>query len=315
MKKVVLIALLLTPVALCAQGSSSDAAPAGTLQTSVNFPVERVQTPTAADLYCAGFVSKPISSKDRYVTGGLESPSTTRYSNGDAIYLSGKGYEVGQQFEIVREVRDPNRYELFKGQWAATKAAGQPYQELAHVKVIDTRGKMAIAQIEYSCDSIVPGDYAIPFVEKNPVAFHKPIRFDRFEPSTGNVAGRIFLTKDFDSQVGNGAKVYINVGANQGLKIGDYLRAVRNYNADAHDPVDSLSFKASANEVTQTHLAAVDPGFLTKTGGPVIHTADMPRRAVAEIVIVGTTPGTATGMVVFAMEPVHVGDGVELDPQ
>src|ERR1043165_580990 len=214
MKKVVLIALLLAPVALCAQGSSSDAAPAGTLPTSVNFPVERVQTPTAADLYCAGFVSKPISSKDRYVTGGLESPSTTRYSNGDAIYLSGKGYEVGQQFEIVREVRDPNRYELFKGQWAATKAAGQPYQELAHVKVIDTRGKMAIAQIEYSCDSIVPGDYAIPFVEKNPVAFHKPIRFDRFEPSSGNVAGRIFLTKDFDSQVGNGAKVYINVGAN-----------------------------------------------------------------------------------------------------
>jgi hypothetical protein len=41
----------------------------------------------------------------------------------------------------------------------------------------------------------------------------------------------------------------------------------------------------------------------------------MPRRAVAEIVIVGTTPSTATGMIVYSMEPVLVGDGVELDPQ
>jgi hypothetical protein len=79
--------------------------------------------------------------------------------------------------------------------------------------------------------------------------------------------------------------------------------------------VDSLSSKASSNEVTQTKQAAVDPNFLTKTGGPVIHVADMPRRAVAEIVIVGTTPSTATGMIVYSVEPVLVGDGVELDPQ
>jgi hypothetical protein len=41
----------------------------------------------------------------------------------------------------------------------------------------------------------------------------------------------------------------------------------------------------------------------------------MPRRAVGEVVVLSTTPGTATGMIVFAMEPVHVGDNVELDPQ
>src|ERR1051326_5573508 len=123
--------------------------------------------------------------------------SGTKVIRGSSMPQSSSGYSFGLDIN-VGSLSDPNRYELFKGQWAATKAAGQPYQELAHVKVIDTRGKMAIAQIEYSCDSIVPGDYAIPFVEKNPVAFHKPIRFDRFEPSTGNVAGRIFLTKDFD---------------------------------------------------------------------------------------------------------------------
>lgn len=314
MKRAALIFLSLIPVLAYAQAGPTTPVPAGTLQTSVNFPVERVQMPTTADLYCAGFVSKEIA-RDRYVTGGLESPFTTRFANGDAIYLNGKGYEVGQQFTIVRELTDPNRYELFKGQWAAAKAAGEPYAELARVKVIDTRGKMAIAQVEYSCDTVVPGDYAIPYADKPAIAFHTPMRFDRFEPSSGQVSGRIFLAKDFDSQLGTGGKVYMNIGSSQGLKVGDYLRAVRTYNADAHDPVDSLSYKASSNELTQKRQAAVDPNLLTKTGGPEIHTADMPRRAVGEIVVLSTTPGTATGMIVFAMEPVHVGDAVELDPQ
>jgi hypothetical protein len=315
MRKAVLSVLLLAPMALLAQSGSNAPVPAGTLRTSINFPVERVQTPTAADLYCAGFVSKPISPKDKYVTGGLESPYSARYANGDAIYLNGKGYETGQQFTIVRELKDPNRYELFNGQWAALKAAGQPYEELARIRVIDGRGKMAIAQIEFSCDTVVPGDYVIPYVDKSSIAFHTPIQFDRFAPSNGQLSGRIFLAKDFDSQLGTGGKVYMNVGASQGLKIGDYLRAVRNYNADAHDPVDSLSFKASTNEPTQTHSAVVDPNFLSERGGLATHTSDMPRRAVAEIVVVGTTSGTSTGMIVFAMEPVHVGDNVELDPQ
>jgi hypothetical protein len=40
---------------------------------------------------------------------------------------------------------------------------------------------------------------------------------------------------------------------------------------------------------------------------------DLPRRAVGEIVVIGVTPTTATGMVIFSMEDVHAGDGVELD--
>jgi hypothetical protein len=54
---------------------------------------------------------------------------------------------------------------------------------------------------------------------------------------------------------------------------------------------------------------------MTKTKGPNIHVADMPRRAVGEIVILSATPTTSTGMIVFSLEDVHVGDGVELDDQ
>jgi hypothetical protein len=45
----------------------------------------------------------------------------------------------------------------------------------------------------------------------------------------------------------------------------------------------------------------------------VIHVRDLPRRSVGEIVIIGVTNTTATGMVVFSMEDVHAGDNVELD--
>jgi hypothetical protein len=55
--------------------------------------------------------------------------------------------------------------------------------------------------------------------------------------------------------------------------------------------------------------------MFTRTSGPTIHVADMPRRAVGEIVVINTTPTTATGMIVFALEDVHVGDNVELDQQ
>ena len=121
------------------------------------------------------------------------------------------------------------------------------------------------------------------------------------------------MGKDFDSELGTGQKLYINIGSNQGVKIGDYYRATRSYETDLKDPVDSLSFKAAIAEDTQKKTPSIDPTFLTKTNGPEIHVRDLPRRAVGEIVIIGVTNTTATGMVVFALEGVHAGDAVEAD--
>lgn len=312
MKNAVLILLIALPLSLQAQ--TSDSAPDGSLATPVTFPVEKVQTPTAADLNCAGFLSKEVGSREKYVAGGLESPFSTQFANEEVIFLNGKGYELGKEYEIVRELMDPNRYELFPGQWAALKAAGHPYEELGRVVVVDTRHKMAIAKVEFTCNTILPGDFAIPYVEKPAVAFHPPMRFDRFIAANG-ASGRILLAKDFDSELGNGVKVYMNIGSNQGLKVGDYLRATRTYDATARDSVDSLSFKVTAMEPTQARQPRLDGGWMDQTNGPNIHITDMPRRGVGEIVVLSTTPSTATGMIVFSLEPVHVGDRVEVDQQ
>jgi len=320
MKKTGLLLLLCLAMTVAATGQQADstaaeAAPQGTLITTGSFPVERVQTPTAADLYCGGFVSKDLVPNANFLAGGLESPNTTKFARNDLVFLAGSGYQTGQQYEIVRELKDPNRYELFAGQHSMLRAMGQPYSELGRVRIVDIRGKMAVGHVEFSCEPMVPGDFAIPFAEKPAVAFHAPQHFDRFMPSNGKASGRIVLAKDFDLLLGTGAKIYMNVGANQGVKVGDYLRAIRTYEADLRDPVDSLSFKASTTEDTQNIPPSIEGHMFTKTKGPSIHVADMPRRAMGEIVVINVTPTTATGMVVFALEDVHVGDQVELDQQ
>ncbi|HZQ94931.1 MAG TPA: hypothetical protein VFA67_07970 [Candidatus Sulfotelmatobacter sp.] len=318
MKKTGLLVLVLATAAWAQYAAETPAgvqAPEGTSPTTNSFPGERIQTPTYSDLYCAGFISKHSLPDANFVAGGLQTPTTTKFTRGDMIYLYGSGYSAGAEYEIIRALRDINEYEMYPGERKLLKETGQPYEEVARIKIIDTRQRTAIAQIEYACDGVNPGDTAIPFVEKQTITFHAPVHFDRFMPAApGKVSGRIVMGKDFDSQLGTGNKVYLNVGANQGVKIGDYFRAVRSYEADLKDRVDSLSFRAAIAEDTQKKTPSIDPNlFEPRSNGPVIHVRDLPRRAVGELVIIGVTDTTATAMIVFAMEDVHAGDGVELD--
>jgi len=313
MKKTGLFVLLLATAAWAQTAADAPADPQGTSATTNSFPTQRVQTPTYADLYCAGFISKQILPDANFIAGGLQTPTTTKFTRGDLIYLHGTGYTAGAEYEIIRALKDLNEYEMYPGQKKLLKETGQPYEEVGRVKIVDTRSKTAIGQIEYSCDGINPGDTAIPFAEKQQVTFHTQIRFDRFLPSSNKSSGRIVMGKDFDSELATGQKLYINIGSNQGVKIGDYYRATRSYEADLTDPVDSLSFKAAIAEDTQKKTPSIDPTFLTKTNGPEIHVRDLPRRTVGEIVIIGVTNTTATGMIVFALEDVHAGDAVEAD--
>jgi hypothetical protein len=319
MKKIGYLFLLLACAAWAQSASDLPAVdtptPADTLPTTASFPIQRVQMPTYADVYCAGFINRQTLPDANFVAGGLETPTDTKFVRNALIYLYGTGYTLGAEYEVIRALRDVNEYEMFPGQAKLLKATGQPYEEVGRIRIIDTRNKTAIGHVEYACDPINPGDTLIPFAEKSMIAFHPPVRFDRFLPSVSKVSGRIVMGRDFDSVVGTGQKVYMNVGTNQGVKVGDYFRAVRTYEADLNDPVDSLSFKAAISEDTQKKQPSVDPHMFTKGNGPVIHVRDLPRRAVGEIVVIGTTPTTATGMIVFAMEDVHAGDSVELDDQ
>jgi hypothetical protein len=311
-----LLTVMVTATLAVAQQSTTASTPdaSGIVNTSVNVPFVRYQTPTAADIYCAGFITKDRIPDANYVNGGLQTPTSTKFQNGELVYLAGSGYQAGQLYSIIRELRDVNEYELYPGQRKVLAGAGRAYGDIGRVRVVDTRSHSAIAQVEFSCDPINPGDVAVPFVEKPPVAFRAPGHFDRFAPANGKLSGRVVLGKDFDGELGTGMKLYMNLGSNQGVKVGDYFRVVRSYTAALWDPVDSLSFDTGTSEDTQMRPPTIEAGRFNRTKGVNIHVGDLPRRAVGEVVVVSVTPTASSAMVVFALEDVHAGDGVELDP-
>jgi hypothetical protein len=320
MKKTGMLVLFVASLALGQTPSVTATMPAtpndkGTVDSTTSVPFVRYQTPTQADIYCAGFISKDKIPDAKYVNGGLQSPTSTKFEIGELVYLTGKDYQVGSLYTIVRELRDVNEYEIYAGMRRLLNSVGHPYAEIGRVRILDTRAHSAVAEVEFSCDPINPGDVAMPFVEKPPVSFHVPGHFDRYAPSNGKLTGRILLGKDFDTILGAGVKLYLNVGANQGVKAGDYFRVVRSYTSTLRDPVDSLSFKAQISEDTQVASPTFEANTFTKSKGPNIHVEDLPRRAVGEIVVLSTTPTSSAAMVVFALEDVYAGDTVEADPQ
>jgi outer membrane protein OmpA-like peptidoglycan-associated protein len=294
MKTVALLLALCAPLAFSQQGAPARA--------TTNL-TERVQAPSYADMYCAGFITNESQGKDSHVLAGAESPHQTQFHQGDIVFLEGSGLQEGYRLSVIRELRDPNRSQAFVGQAGAISALGQPYAELGRLRVTAIRGKIAIALIEYSCSPIVAGDLIVPFQEKAPVAYRVNTALERFPASAGSVNARIVMAKDFDYILGTGHKVYLSAGADKGVKVGDYFRAVRNYDPATVDEVGALSYKVPQSEETQKSPIAITREKY----------AELPRRTLAEMVVLDVTPTSSTAMITYALENVGVGDAVELE--
>jgi outer membrane protein OmpA-like peptidoglycan-associated protein len=264
---------------------------------------EKATAPTYYDLYCGGFISNQAISEKMYVTAGWETPHQTKFADREYIYLTGGGFQEGTTYAIVRKLKDPNRYEDFKGQGRAISEVGQPYADIAHVSIVrgGVRGPTAIAVVQFTCEPIVPGDVAIPFVERTQPEF-RPTPFDPYVLPNGKLTGRIVMGRDFDQFIGTGRAVYLNVGAQKGVKVGDYFHAFRTYPQTNEDQVDRISYQATTSEDTQKN----PPTF------PKSRLGELPRRVLGDMIVMNVTPSSATAMVTFALQDIMVGDGVEM---
>ena len=278
---------------------------------------QRRQNPTYADIYCAGFVSKENIPTMNRILGGYNAPHTTKFAARDVVYLNGSGYAVGNRYTVLRKVQDPNRFEMFPGQHKLLSDSGFEYAEIGRVAVTQMDKDVAVAEVEYSCQTLAVGDFLVPFQEKPMVKFrsvNKP--FQEFAPYSGT-AGRIIDGKEFDQVLGTGSKVYVNIGANKGIKPGDYLRVTRNYDPKEMDPVDALSLKAPSGEDTMKDERKSNASSMLKDvpyigGGDKGNEKRFPYRGVGELIVLSVTPETATAMVTFALEDMQVGDVVEI---
>jgi outer membrane protein OmpA-like peptidoglycan-associated protein len=234
--------------------------------------------------------------------GGDLSPETTAYKEGNYIYLRGNDVKEGQEYQLLRHMQDPNRYESFKGQEKAVGALGEMYQDLGRAKVEYIRNKVGVAKIEMACAPALTGDIAVPFSERPRPEF-RHVAYNEFATPSGKTAGRIVEAKDLDTFIGLHRIVYLNVGEQQGVKPGDYFRITRNYQSVLDSPSESLPLSAPAADDTQKDVPKYN---FRKLAG------ELPIRTVGHLMILSVTPTTATGLTTYVNEDVHLGDGVEM---
>jgi hypothetical protein len=310
MKKVlILLSLAVSTAAFAQSGGTAVPTPQQNAQVSPTvLPSNIVQkgvSATYSDVYCAGWMSPQDISNNNYVVAGEQSPNTARFVKNDSIFLAGSGWQEGQKVSLVRRAKDPNVYSIYDGQNAELKKAGKLFFDLGQATVSFVQGNTAVAHVDFSCEAIVPGDLVLPFQERPLAAFHpRPYAFQHVVALKGTTTGRIVLSKDFDVYLGEGKKFYVNIGANKGLKSGDYLRIVRGYSENDFDPSDQGSLRSTAYEDDQYN----EPGTKPKRYD------EIPRRTIGEAVVLTTTPTTASAMITYSIEDVHIGDHFEVMP-
>jgi outer membrane protein OmpA-like peptidoglycan-associated protein len=280
----------------CAQGLEQHAT------TEVLGTKRLVQGPTYEDVYCAGYITTQPPQQLGYVSGNWNTPHEITSGTHAYVYLHGSGFEVGKEYELVRHVRDADHARVYKGQLEAVREAGQIYFEIASVKVLDVRGTTAISDVSFSCDGIHPGDIAVPMPKRDIPLYHGPAPFDRFAPPNGRTTGRIILARDFDWTIGARTRVMLNLGADKGVKVGDYFRITRTYEHTAHDEIDRISL--GARDMMDTD--SVKPMQVTAQS-----MNELPRRSLGEMIVTNVTPKSSTGVVTFALEEMFLGDSVE----
>lgn len=273
------------------------------VQTTRHSELKVSDTPSEEDIYCSGFITTHRVPETLHVVGGQNSPDQARYAGaGDRVFIWGAArVKAGDRLQILRPVHDPDRYESYAGEHALLKQTGQPYFERGYVRVLEVQKNVAITVPELSCADMIPGDLAVPFVEREKPRFRN-VTLERYAPPNGKATGRIVMANEFDTAIGSTQKVYLSIGENKGLKVGDYLRVTRAYDYTYRDAEFGLSAKATDME----------DSMYNGPKSPKSYLRGLPRLTLGDVIVLSVHPRSATAMVMTALQDIRVGDEVEV---
>ena len=220
------IAALFLVVCLGAAVWSAQGAPQGT-------PV--LPQPDYSMINCSGFVTDQKVPGEIRVISGEQSNYKITFSRGDYVYINrgqDKGVRVGDRFSVVRAITSVTDVPWmkntdvpwFKWQEKLMKVMGTPYIDAGQVRVVNVQPKVSVAQISFSCDYMQRGDIVLPYQDRPNPPFKDASAFDHFAPVSGKPVGMLVSGKDVTDTYGKNSAVYVNLGSNQGVKVGDYLR-------------------------------------------------------------------------------------------
>ncbi len=271
------------------------------LATGIAAAQSASRKPTTADIYCSGMVTVEKVARDAYLISGEQSNYKFTFAEGDIVYInrgSGQGVKVGDEFLVMRPVKDALELPWAKWQNRLLRAMGTEYADLGRLRVIHVQPNVAIAQIAASCNYMQRGDIVQPFVERPVPEVREATNFDHFAPLSGKSVGMVVQTMNFGQLAGMHSIAYVNLGAGQSVKVGDYIRIFR---------------YQSVNPETAYQTA----GMAHKTWGfgstPTRYKwDDLPREILGEGVVLRTTPNASTVLITFSLREVYAGDYIEI---
>ena len=275
----------------------------------------------ANNLYCAGYVQTGSVDTSRKIVGGLNEQEQNIYSQGNYVYINAvSGVQVGDMFSVIRP---RGRVQT---RWTKKDNLGIYVQEVGALEVVRVKNDVAVARVKTSCDNLLLGDLLQPIPSRtSPVVSVRP-EFDMFADASGKAAGRIFMARDGQELLTRDQIVYVDLGADNGAQVGDYLtvfRPVRGGNLFKRQQDEQVSSRDDGFQSDiyaggrYSNQAARKGG--SEAEGRVVMTEkakkDRPanlRKVVGELVILNVQGKTATAMIVRTAQEIHTGDFVEL---
>ncbi len=260
------------------------------------------KAPDASQIYCSGIVTTEQIPTDSYLISGEQSNYKLLFAQGELVYLNrgaSQGVKMGDEYLVTRAVKEPLRYRWFRWQMFLLRAMGTMYQDLGKVRVVHVEPNVAIAEVLFSCDYMQRGDIVRPFTERPAPPFKAAADFDRFAPASGKNSAMVVATKNFGQVAGTNTIVYVNLGASQGVKVGDYFRFFHYQGTRAESAYQSYGTAYKIYGFGRT------PGLYSWGG--------LPREILGEGIVLRVSPNASTVMVTLSLREVYVGSYVEIE--
>jgi len=270
-------------------------------QESAQQPGSATNSPDYSAVNCSGFIADNVSSDIRVISGEQSNLKVT-FSHGDYVYINrgrDKGVQVGDRFSVVRPDKDPLEVTWFKWQNKLIKAMGQLYSDAGQVRVINVQPNVSIAQVELSCGYIQRGDIVRPYVERPSPPFKDASIFDHFAPVSGKRVAMVVAAKDYGQLFGKNSTVYVNLGSNQSVRLGDYFRIFRYQGTMAETAPQTKNYQYELYGFGSAHAK-----YTWK---------DLPREIIGEGIVINEGPNASTMLITFSSLEIYAGDYVELE--
>ena len=273
-----------------------------------NPPVSTTQAvPTASSpdysaIYCSNFVSSENIGDDLRLISGEQSNSKVVFSTRDLVYVSkgaNQGVHVGDRFSVVRPVSDPVHVQWFKWQSKLLKAMGTIYHDAGQLKVVNVQPNVSIAEVTFACGYLERGDIVRPMQERPSPPFKPASQFDQFAPASGKSVGMLVIGKEFSNVYGKFTTVYVNLGTNQGVTVGEYLRVFRYQGSTAETAVYYQDYQYKMYGFGSTPQA--------------YKWNDLPREVLGEGIVINVGPNSSTILITYSRSDLWAGDYAEIE--